>query len=68
MKWRLKVKADVEEKSDVNGLGKEAASNGQLENENEDDAIEEQIKEAVYNEKKIDKKLVLKLSGRLTHD
>lgn len=50
------MKADLEEKTETND--KDISKDKTVENENEDDEIEEKIKEAVYNEKKLDKKFV----------
>lgn len=57
LKWRLKVKSDIDEKpGDINEAMKKKPDEQKNGEENEDEAIENQIKEALYNEKKLDKK------------
>lgn len=64
LKWRLKLKADLEEKSALQDDKKAAADddvtkgNADKTEETEESLIEDQIKEAIYNEKKTDKKYI----------
>ncbi len=52
LKWRLRVKADIEEKAATDAKTEKKPAEAKT----EDEEIDEQIKEAVYNEKKLDKK------------
>jgi hypothetical protein len=64
LKWRLKIKADLE-KSDENKTEKpkvvekkktDTANDAEDEEEDEEEKLDNEIKDALYEEKKLDKK------------